>query len=211
VLWLALLKPVPPHLPFGYRLMVWFQEWMHRLLTGRPSPSVHGQIPAGAPTPSGRLDLRPGELVRIKSKQEIERTLDERQRNRGLFFDLEEIRFCGDVFKVRSRVSRIIDEASGRMLQMKQPCIVLEGVVCNSECHLDRLNCPRAIPAYWRELWLERVEKLSPHGGEGHWSHRCQDAWAAMDPVSSPGPPDRQDETSPVNPASGPINAGSVR
>jgi hypothetical protein len=41
---------------------------------------------------------------------------------------------------------------------MKQPCIMLEGVVCNAEYASGRLNCPREIPSYWRELWLERVE-----------------------------------------------------
>jgi hypothetical protein len=44
---------------------------------------------------------------------------------------------------------------------MKQPCITLEGVVCNSEYSNCRLNCPRAIPAYWREVWLERVTNHS--------------------------------------------------
>ena len=34
---------------------------------------------------------------------------------------------------------------------------MLEGVVCNSEYATGRLNCPRAFPSYWREIWLERV------------------------------------------------------
>jgi hypothetical protein len=35
-------------------------------------------------------------------------------------------------------------------------------VVCNGEYAGCRLNCPRAIPAYWREIWLERVEVQQP-------------------------------------------------
>jgi hypothetical protein len=39
---------------------------------------------------------------------------------------------------------------------------MLEGVVCNAEYASCRLNCPRAIPSYWREIWLERVEDPKP-------------------------------------------------
>lgn len=158
VLWLASLRWLLQLIPLGYGLVKSFNDWMHRLLTGRPGPNIYGKVARDAPTPTGRLDLRPGELVRIKSKDEIEETLDDRGNNRGLFFDWEMIPYCDRVFKVRRRVSRIIDEVTGRMLDMKQPCIVLEEVVCNSEYSPCRLNCPRAIPPYWREIWLERVE-----------------------------------------------------
>ncbi len=65
--------------------------------------------------------------------------------------------FCGKVFRVRRSVTQIIDEPTGKMRVMKQPCIMLEGVVCKGEYAGCRLNCPREIPSYWRELWLERV------------------------------------------------------
>jgi hypothetical protein len=135
---------------------------MHRWLSGRPSPALEGKIEAGRPTPTGRLHLRPGELVRIKSQAEIEHTLDGQGNNRGLSFDPEEMApYCGRVVRVRSSVTRIIDEATGKMIPMKQPCIILDGVVCNAEYARCRLNCPRAIPSYWRDLWLERVEEPS--------------------------------------------------
>jgi hypothetical protein len=157
VLWLASLRLFLRHVPFGYRVVKSFHDATHRLLTGRPSPLVHGKIRRGEPTPTGRLDLRPGELVRIKSKDQIEETLDENALNRGLGFDQEMTPYCGRVFTVRHCVSKIIEEPTGRMLHMKQPCIMLEGVVCNAEYSRCRLMCPRAIPSYWREIWLERV------------------------------------------------------
>ena len=40
------------------------------------------------------------------------------------------------------------------MLRMKNPCIVLEGIVCEGA---HNLSCPRAITLDWREIWLERV------------------------------------------------------
>ena len=48
------------------------------------------------------------------------------------------------------------------MLQMKEPCIMLDGVVCNSEYSEGRLMCPRAIHSYWREIWLDRFEASAP-------------------------------------------------
>jgi hypothetical protein len=143
----------------GYWFFKGFHDWMHQWLSGRASPSLHGQIPDGTPTPTGRLDLKPGEYVRIKAQTEIEQTIDKNGKNRGLSFDREEMApYCGRVVKVRKSVTKIIDEPTGKMLHMKQPCIMLEEVVCKAEYASCRLNCPRAFPPYWREIWLERVE-----------------------------------------------------
>jgi hypothetical protein len=159
VLFLASLRRLLPHVPCGYRLFKGFHDWMHMWLSGRACPSLHGQIQDGAPTPTGRLDLKPGEYVRIKAQAEIEQTIDKNGKNRGLSFDAEEMApYCGRVVKVRKSVTKIIDEPTGKMLEMKQSCIMLEGVVCNAEYASCRLNCPRAIPSYWREIWLDRVE-----------------------------------------------------
>jgi hypothetical protein len=105
-------------------------------------------------TPLEVLDLQPGELVQVRSKEEIMATLNKDQRNRGLWFDPEMLPYCGGVYRVLRRVYRIIDEKTGKLIDMKYPCIVLEGVVCQGDYH--RL-CPRAIYPYWRENWLKRV------------------------------------------------------
>jgi hypothetical protein len=167
VSWLATLRWLVDHVQrirFVRSLCWHFSEWMHRLLTGRGVPSLFTTVQPCVNTPAGRLDLKPGELVRIKSKGEIEKTLDKTAKNRGLSFDPEEMApYCGGTYRVRSSVTRIIDEFTGKMRHMKQPCIILEGVVCNAEYARCRLNCPRAFYSYWRELWLERVEAVQPN------------------------------------------------
>jgi hypothetical protein len=105
-------------------------------------------------TPVETLDLQPGELVQVKRREEIIATLDGQNRNRGLLFDSEMLPYCGRTYRVLRRVHRIIDEKTGKMMDMKYPCIILEGVVCQAEFH--RL-CPRSIYSYWRENWLKRV------------------------------------------------------
>jgi hypothetical protein len=107
-------------------------------------------------TPTGSTDLHPGELVRIKPKAEIMATLTKDLRNRGLGFEEEMARHCGREARVLRRVDRCIEEGTGRLLRMKNPCIVLEDTVCEGAYHA---NCPRSIYAFWREIWLERVEE----------------------------------------------------
>jgi hypothetical protein len=111
-------------------------------------------------TPSAVLNLRPGELVRVRSLPDIERTLDRRRRNRGLLFDIEEVRYCGKTFRVLARVDRIINDKTGTMLSLHNDCIVLEGPACVGDLSVapNRLFCPRNIVPFWREIWLERVE-----------------------------------------------------
>jgi len=125
-----------------------------RFRGGLPWRFLRGR--AGAQTPTAHTNLQPGEWVRVKSKREIEATLNADLLNRGLGFDSEMSRFCGRTARVARRVDRIIDEKTGKMLTMRNPCIVLEGVVCEGAYHA---SCPRAIPSYWREIWLERVEE----------------------------------------------------
>ena len=117
------------------------------------------QVPYREPTdrkttPKEVLGLQPGELVRVKTKQAIEQTLNFDSKNRGLHFDREMHRFCGGEFRVASVVRNIIDEASGRMLAMKGSCIVLEGVSATGE-YIGL--CPQNDLIFWREAWLERV------------------------------------------------------
>lgn len=121
-----------------------------------PYPLIHGTGPLENP---GDLNLQPGELVEVKSRDEIMSTLDGEQKERGLWFDTEMLPFCGGIYRVLRRVDRIIDERSGRLIKMKFPSIVLEGVVCKADFH--RL-CPRSIYPYWRESWLKRAAAPSP-------------------------------------------------
>jgi hypothetical protein len=126
---------------------------------GRRFPFIEGRLHK---TPEATLGLRPGELVRIKSKEEIVRTLDLNNRNRGISFDPEMLMYCGREARVRQRVQKIIDERTGRMIHLKNSCIMLEDVVCTAKYHR---YCPRAIYPYWREIWLERVAQPAADTG----------------------------------------------
>jgi hypothetical protein len=149
----------------GYRALIWlFNRWQ-KLRGGKPFPLASGLLPRGVKTPTGELDLQVGEWVRIKSADEIRATLGPDAKNRGLLFDPEMVKFCGERHQVQRRVLRLIEEPTGKMIHMKNPCIVLQDVYCRGECTPRRLGCPRAIDSYWREIWLRRAPD-PPAGGK---------------------------------------------
>ena len=117
---------------------------------------LRGDSPKSPPT--APLGLEPGDWVRVKSPEEIRKTLTDKGANRGLFIDREMLALCGKVFRVRARIDHIIDERTGKMLEFASDCIALEGAVCSGELSTGRWFCPRAIYSYWRECWLERVD-----------------------------------------------------
>jgi hypothetical protein len=141
----------------GYRLFCALYEWAHRWLMGSPSPYLHGTIPAGGRTPALELGLQPGEYAEVRSVKEIAATLNERNRNRGMIFDKEAVRYCGQRFRVLDRVRRIVNETTGKMIELPNPSVILEGTYCTGRYSERRLLCPRRIVPYWREAWLRRV------------------------------------------------------
>ncbi len=150
-------------LTIGYRATRGMYDRVHRALNGFPAPVGTGSIPPGQPTPGCDLGLQPGEMVRVRSHEDIKCTLNTSSKNRGMWFDHEMVKFSGHEYRVERRVDKIIDEVSGKMLHMKQPCIVLDKVWCTAEYTSGRLLCRRAVTTYWRENWLERAEpKTTP-------------------------------------------------
>lgn len=137
--------------------MRWLYNRVQGLRGRQPYPRADGRIPPGKPTPAGELNLQPGETVRVKNLPEILETLNQENKNRGLYFDAEEVPFCGREFTVLRRVKRIINEQTGVMMEFSSESIILAGVYCTARYSDKRLFCPRAIYPMWREVWLERV------------------------------------------------------
>jgi hypothetical protein len=155
-----------------------FNAWQ---LASRRLPAAlrlrRGETYPWPPAPTGErrrpaaLSLEPGELVEIRSREEIEATLNENSELRGLSFAVDMVPFCGKRARVLGRVERIVDEETGRMLRLRD-CIVLDDVWCHGTF---RLLCRRKIYSYWREAWLRRVEEdpaVSPAvASESNCSH----------------------------------------
>ena len=157
-------------LGFGSALR-WAYDAFQKVRGGFPYPDRTGVLPKGKRTPTATLDLETGDLVRIRPYDEILKTVDENLVNRGMSFHPEMVPYCSKTFRVRQRVRRIINERTGRLMDLKNPCIVLDGADCIGR-YTRPLNCPRASNPYWREIWLERVE------GEPQSSSACSSGQA---------------------------------
>lgn len=106
-----------------------------------------------AERPVPRLDratLAVGQRVVIQDRGQIARTLVN-HRNRGLWYDLDMVRYCGNTSEVQQRVERLVHEATGRMVTMKTDSWILRGLMATGEFH--RL-CPQHEYIHWREAWL---------------------------------------------------------
>jgi hypothetical protein len=130
-------------------------------------------------SPAEPLDLQPGDLVQVRDPTEIEGTLDANGLLRGLSFDREMLPYCGGTYRVQDRVQRLIDDRTGRMIEIASDCLILQGVVCSGERSHGRWFCPREIYPYWREAWLrpmaESPETARPRRDAG-LTHRTPDA-----------------------------------
>jgi hypothetical protein len=135
----------------------WIYDRIQSLGGGVPFPRRSGYLSSGKDAPTVELQLQPGDLVRIRSLNDILASIDKRNQHRGMAFDAEMVPFCGKVFRVRTRVEKFIDERTGYLKHMKTPAVILEGVYCQSRYSENRLFCPRNLFSWWREIWLERV------------------------------------------------------
>lgn len=136
----------------------WMYDRFQKLRGGTPYPWRMGKIPRGTTTPSVKLNLQPGEMVRVKSYLDILATLDEDRHNRGMYFDGEMVPYTGNPFRVLQRVEKIIDEKTGKLMNIKSDAIVLENVTCQARYSKCRTFCTRSIFPFWREVWLERID-----------------------------------------------------
>lgn len=135
----------------------WLYDRFQQLRNGIPFPRRMGKIPGDQPTPREDLNIQPGEIVRIKSYADILSTINEHGSNRKMQFDADMVPYCGGTYRVRSRIERFIDERTGEMRTLKTPAVILEDVFCLGCYSHHRMQCPRSIYSWWREIWLERV------------------------------------------------------
>jgi len=135
----------------------WIYDQVQSLWGGIPFPRRRGDLDSGKDAPVADLQLREGDLVRVRPLKDILATIDKQNNNRGMGFDAELVPYCGKVFRVRTCVEQFVDERTGYIRRMKTPAVILDGVYCQSRYSENRVFCPRGIFAWWREIWLERV------------------------------------------------------
>ena len=160
MVWIALREAVTGEL-HARKVALLLLRWCRMLLRRTVTDDARLRGP-NRRTPTAALDLQPGDLVRVKSRTQIEQTLDGRARNRGMGICEEMTRFCGREAEVRRRVERIIEERTGNMRALSHTVMLqnLRGNPTACEeclCAAELGDCPRGELMYWREIWLERA------------------------------------------------------
>src|SRR6266851_10166608 len=111
-----------------------------------------------------------GDLVEVKSPDEIVQTLDADGASDHLPFMPEMLEFCGRRFRVSRRALTICFSGPGSRRAFRPDDVVtLDGLRCSGDAH-D--GCQKACMIFWREGWLRKVEpaavpaQADPDGSE---------------------------------------------
>jgi hypothetical protein len=110
----------------------------------------------GARQISETIHLRAGDLVRIKSKDAIQSTLNDWNSLRGCTFLEEMWAYCGTTQHVLKKVEKFLDERDYH-IKKTNGIVTLEGLICNGTADFGR--CDRSCFFFWREEWLEKLDR----------------------------------------------------
>jgi len=135
------------------------KKWLKRLtkffnrITSQPNKSSVAleNKPASPP-----VRLAAGDLVRVRSKEEIESTLDTFKELKGCAFLEQMWEYCGTTQKVFVSMERFLDERDYKVKKIKG-VVLLEGLTCRGTPVFGR--CDRRCLLFWREEWLEKIDQ----------------------------------------------------
>jgi len=101
-----------------------------------------------------RLNLRTGDIVEVRSFEEIASTLGADGTMVGLPFQPEMRKYCGGIFRVLRPVKKLIIENANTGLRGIRNTVLLDGINCDGHYHH---NCTRYCFFLWKEVWLKRA------------------------------------------------------
>jgi hypothetical protein len=104
------------------------------------------------------LGLRVGDLVEVRSEQEILATLDEQGTLDGMPFMPEMLPFCGKRVRVEKRAHKTCNTITVMESRRLHDTVHLEGLRCDGKAHG---GCQADCLMFWKEAWLKRLDEAS--------------------------------------------------
>ena len=99
--------------------------------------------------------FNPGDRVLVRSKDQIQATLEHQNELKGCSLLPEMEQYCGSIQRVLKPVKRFVNERDCRVKRVTG-VYLLEGVMCQGfELYGE---CDRACFYWWREEWLEKID-----------------------------------------------------
>jgi hypothetical protein len=126
-----------------------FDQWVGKAF---PKSTSSSPLPVKFSTPG----LKAGDLVRVRSKEEIEFTLDRWKELKGCAFLEYMWQYCGTIQRVLKLMERFLDERDYKVKKCKG-LVLLEGVLCHGTPVFGR--CDRCCHFFWREEWLDKIDE----------------------------------------------------
>jgi hypothetical protein len=137
------------------QLMKSYRLLLHPLSREKDRPAPPQPQERKAPARS----FQPGDLVRVRSREEIMGTLDPERRLKGCSFMPEMEPYLGTTQRVLKRVERFLDERDYNV-KRTSGIILLEGVMCQGTIEFG--PCDRSCFFFWRQEWLELIQEAQP-------------------------------------------------
>lgn len=103
---------------------------------------------------SSAYALMAGDLVRVRSREEIQATLNTWKELKGCAFLDTMWQYCDSTQRVHRRMERFLDERDYKVKKSKG-IILLEGIYCDGTPVFG--PCDRSCLLFWREEWLENI------------------------------------------------------
>ncbi len=111
---------------------------------------------ASVATAAKASGLKAGDTVRVRTREEIEATLNPWGQLKGCMFMPEMLPYCGTTQRVFRQMERFVDERDYRVKKCKG-IVFLEGLHCEGTSDYGR--CDRFCLYFWREEWLEKIDE----------------------------------------------------
>jgi len=136
--------------PWNYHVKRWLKQSYHAVVRLRGGSSMQRAAMDFAPA----VPFKTGDLVRVRSREAIDSTLDPFKELKGCAFLPDMYQYCGTQQRVLRSMQRFMDERDYKMKKARG-VILLENVFCTGTPTFGA--CDRCCFLFWREEWLEEV------------------------------------------------------
>ncbi len=130
-----------------------FRQILARLGLGSRKAAETKDVPKPQVTWKESIGLQPGDLVEVRSAEEMLATLDSSGRLKGMALMPQMLGYAGQRFKVYKKMERILIENTGEIRRLKNT-VLLEGNMCDGY----QGACDKSCFYFWREAWLRKVD-----------------------------------------------------
>ncbi|MBI5962711.1 MAG: hypothetical protein HY863_04490 [Chloroflexi bacterium] len=136
--------------PWNLHVKQWLKQAYYTSVRWSGDSSRQAAAKSFAP----EIPFKDGDLVMVRSREEIQSTLDPFKELKGCAFLADMYQYCGTQQRVLKSMQNFLDERDYKLKKVRG-VILLENIICNGTPAFGA--CDRCCFLFWREEWLEKV------------------------------------------------------